>query len=212
MKTTTKSCLARPPAAAAAVLTLWFMIGGAQAIRAEDSEILSPPGQDMVLVSAKTVNELERRILFLEETVEALTVSWQHINTHRLCVSDDSGAETCISKPQLDALLTRLEQAKGGEPAVSQEAAVAPPAAPVEMAATIAPAADPTVEPASDTAIEPTAEPTTVAGENLPSGQEAEFTGTVTPRDSSAGPLTGAAVLSYPKVEIYEEPAAPSDN
>ena len=52
----------------------------------------------------------------------------------------------------------------------------------------------------------------TVVGENLPSGQEPEFTGTVTPHDSSAGASTGAAVLSYPKVEIYEEPAAPSDN
>jgi hypothetical protein len=76
------------------------------------------------------------------------------------------------------------------------------------MAATIAPAAEPTI----DASTEPPAEPQTVVGENLPSGQEPEVTGTVTPRDSSAGPLTGAAVLSYPKVEIYEEPTAQSDN
>jgi hypothetical protein len=208
MKTITKSRFARPPAAAAAVVAFWFMIGGAQAVRAEDSENLSPPGQDMILVSAKTVNELEQRILFLEETVEALTVSWQHIDTHRLCISDDGGAETCISKPQLDALLIQFAQAKSSEPAVSQEAAVAPPAEPVEMAATIAPS----TEPGTDPGTEATVEPTTVVGENLPSGQEPEFTGTVTSHDSSAGPSTGAAVLSYPKVEIYEEPTAPSDN
>jgi hypothetical protein len=211
MKTTTKSSFARPPAAAA-VLAFWFMIGGAQAVRAEDSDILSPPGQDMVLVSAKTVNELEQRILFLEETVEALTVSWQHIDTHRLCVSDDSGAETCISKPQLDALLIQFAQAKSSEPAVSPGAAVAPPAEPVEMAATTAPSAEPTIDPGS----EPIAEPATVVGENVSSDHEPEFTGTVTPldsyHDSFAGPSTGAAVLSYPKVEIYEEPTARSDN
>jgi hypothetical protein len=211
MKTPTKSRFARPPAAAA-VLAFWLMIGGAQAVRAEDSDILSPPGQDIVLVSAKTVNELEQRILFLEETVEALTVSWQHINTHRLCVSDDSGAETCVSKRQLDALLIQLAEAKGGEAAVSQEAAVAPPAKPVETAATADPSAEPTIAWTPDPRTEPIAAPSIVVGENLPSAQEPEVTGTVTPDDASAGPSTGAAVLAYPKVEIYEEPTAPSDN
>ena len=211
MKIPTKSRFARPPAAAA-VLAFCFAIGGAQAVRSEDTDILSPPGQDMVLVPAKTVNELEQRILFLEESIEALTVSWQHINTHRLCVSDDSGAETCISKPQLDALLIRFAQAERSEPVAAQEVAAAPPAAPVEMATTIAPSAEPTAELTPDPGTEPIAEPATVVGENLPSGQEPEFTGTVTPHDSSASASTGAAVLSYPKVEIYEEPAAPSDN
>jgi hypothetical protein len=211
MKTPTKSCFARPPAAAA-VLAIWFMIGGAQAVRAEDSDILAPPGQDMVLVSAKTVNALEQRILFLEETVEALTVSWQHINTHRLCVSDDSGAETCISKPQLDALLVQFAQAKGNEPAVSQEAAVAPPAKPVEMVATTDPPAEATVALTADPGTEPIVEPTTVVEESLPSVPEPEVTGTVRPGEASAGPSTGAAVLSYPKVEIYEEPTARSDD
>jgi hypothetical protein len=207
MKIPTKSRFARPPAAAA-VLAFCFAIGGAQAVRSEDSDILSPPGQDMVLVPAKTVNELEQRILFLEESVEALTVSWQHINTHRLCVSDDSGAETCISKPQLDALLIQFAQAERSEPAAAQEVAAAPPAAPVEMATTIAPSAEPTAELTPD----PGTAPSTAVGENPPSGQEPEFTGTVTSHDSSASPSAGPAVLSYPKVEIYEEPAAPSDN
>jgi hypothetical protein len=209
MKTTMKSRLARPYAAAA-VLAFSLTFGGSQAVRAEDSDILSAPGQDMVLVPAKTVDELEQRVIYLEETVAALTESWQHINTHRLCVSDDGGAETCISKPQLDALLIQFAQAKISEPSVSQEAAVAPPAEPVEMVATTAPSADP--------AIDAGTEPTTVVGEILPSDPEPEFTGTVKTEaqdslhDSSAGPSTGAAVLSYPKVEIYEEPVARTDD
>jgi hypothetical protein len=219
MKTTVKSRFARPSvAAAAAVLAFWLTLGGSQAVRAEDTDILSAPGQDMVLVPAKTVNELEQRVIYLEETVAALTESWQHINTHRLCVSDDSGAETCISKPQLDALLIHFAQAKLSEPPVAQEAAVAPPAEPVEMAAVTPPPAEPTAEEpfvsTPDPGTEPVIEATTVVGEISPPDQEPEITGTVklADQDSSAGPVNGAAVVSYPKVEIYEEPLSQSDN
>jgi hypothetical protein len=225
MKPTMKSRLARSSLAAAAVLAFWFTFGSAQTVRAEASDSLSP-AQDMVLVPAKTVSELEQRVIYLEETVAALTESWQHINTHRLCVSDDSGAETCISKPQLDALLIQFAQAKISEPvkiseaaeiseaSVSQETAAAPPAEPVEMVATTPLSAELATEPTIDPGTEPIVEPTTVVGENLTSDQEPEFTGTVKPvdQDSSAGPSTGAAVLSYPKVEIYEEPTTRSND
>lgn len=225
MKPTMKSRLARSSLAAAAALAFWFTFGSAQAVRAEESDILSPPVQDMVLVPAKTVSELEQRVIYLEETVAALTESWQHINTHRLCVSDDSGAETCISKPQLDALLIQFAQAKISEPvkiseaeiseaSLSQETAAAPPAEPVEMAATTPLSAELATEPTIDPGTEPITEPTTVVGENSTSGQEPEFTGTVQPvdQDSSAGLSTGAAVLFYPKVEIYEEPTTRSND
>jgi hypothetical protein len=193
MKTSMKSCFARPSVVAAAVLAFWFTFGGSQVVRAEEAEILSPPGQDMVLVSAKTVLELEQRVIFLEETVAALTESWQHIDTHRLCVSDDSGAETCISKPQLDALLTQFAEAKLSQVSMPQEAAASPPAQPVEIAA----------------ATPPSSEPITVVGESLRSDQDPEVTGTAT---LATEPSTGAAVLSYPNVEIYEEPAARSED
>jgi hypothetical protein len=196
MKTILMSRLVRPSAAiaAAAVLASWFTFGGSQVVRAEDPEILSPSGQDMVLVPAKTVDALEQRVIFLEETVAALTESWQHVNTHRLCVSDDSGAETCIGKSQLDALLTQFARAQINQASVSQEANASPPAEPVEMAAT--------------TQTLPSSEPTTVVGKNLLPDQDPESTGTVQP---AATDSTGAAVLSYPKVEIDEEPAAKSD-
>jgi len=215
---TEKSRFARPSvaAAAAAVLAFWLTLGGSQAVRAEDADILSAPGQDMVLVSAKTVSELEQRVIYLEETVAALTESWQHINTHRLCVSDDSG-ETCISKPQLDALLIQFAQAKISEPPVAQEAAIAPPAEPVVMVAvTSAPAEEPAAEETTEWTPDPGTEPievTTVVGEISPPHQDPDFTGTVklADQDSSVGPVTGAAVVSYPNVEIYQEPSSQSD-
>jgi hypothetical protein len=243
MKTTVKPRFARPCLAAA--MLAFCLAFGSQAVRAEDSDNPSVPGQDMVLVPAKTVSELEQRVIYLEENVAALTESWQHINTHRLCVSDDSGAETCISKPQLDALLVQFAQAKINDPAVAQEA-------PVETAATTPPPADEAVAEASEwpansgkepitqpAAVvgknspldqdndvaeasewpanpgkEPITQPAAVVGENSPSDQDNDITGTVklADHDSSAGPSTGPAVVSYPKVEIYEEPAAVRTN
>jgi hypothetical protein len=275
MKTTVKPRLARPSVAAAAILAFGLTFAG-QAVRAEVPDSPSVPGQDMVLVSAKTVSELEQRIIYLEENVAALTESWQHINTHRLCVSDDSGAETCISKPQLDALLVHFAQAKMNAPAAEQDAAVATPAAPVETAATTPPAVqepewpadagkEPITEPAivvgknspsdqgsevvetaawpdnagkepvpepavvvgknsasdqdgdvveaigwpADAGKEPVIQPAAVVGENSRSEPNNDITGTVklADHDSSAGPSSGPAVVSYPKVEIYQEPA-----
>jgi len=197
MKTTMQSRSARPSAVAAvAVLAFWFTFGASQIVRAEDSETLAPPAQDMVLMPVKTVETLEQRVIFLEETVEALTESWQHIDTHRLCVSDDGGAETCITKAQLDVLLTQLGQAKLSAPATSQEASASSPAV------SDAVVSETETSPVADPGTEPSSEPTIVVGENLLIDQEPDITGSVKPA------ATGAAVLSYPKVEIYEEPAA----
>jgi hypothetical protein len=198
MKTTVKSHLDRPSAAVAAatLLAIWFTFGGCRSARADDIETVSSPAQDMVLVSAKTVNELQQRIIYLEETVEALTQSWQRIETHRLCVSDDGGAQTCITKPQLDFILTKLAIAEISQSSVAQEAKASAPAEAVEAAVT--------------TETLPSSEPPTVVGENLLPDQDPATTGTVT--SESAGSSTGATVLSYPKVEIYEDPVARSDN
>jgi hypothetical protein len=221
MKTTRKSFLAGPSAAAiaAAVLGFWLSVGGAQVVRAEDAETLASPGQDMVLMPVKAVHALEQRVIYLEETVAALTESWQHINTHRLCVSDDSGAETCITKAQLDFLLTKLANAQISQPAVSQEAKATAPAEPVEMAVTAeisqpavsqeakaAPSAEP-IETAATAEPAPLADPVTVVGENVLPAEEPEITGTVSPAIAGDA-ITGPAVLSYPNVEIYEEPVA----
>lgn len=201
MTTPVKSVLARPSVAAAALLAAWFTFGGSQIARAEDPETIAPPAQEMILVPAKDVHALEARVAYLEETVAALTESWQHIDTHRLCVSDDSGAETCITKAQLDVFLSQSAQAKTSEPALAQEAKLAPPAEATEAAEVVAAAPTPP-------AAEPAAEPATVVSENALPQPEPEITGTV----AAASASEGDAVAPAPKLEVYEEPAAKSED
>jgi hypothetical protein len=162
MTTPVKSVLFKPSVAVAAVLTAWFTFGGSQIARAEDPETLSPPAQEMILVPAKDVHALQERVAYLEETVAALTESWQHIDTHRLCVSDDSGAETCITKPQLDALLASQ----------ANVAAISPPPAIVAVESV-------TVATMTDTS-EPV--PSAVSHDVAQTDQEPEYTGSITPR------------------------------
>jgi hypothetical protein len=195
------SVLFRPSVAAATALAAWFTFGGSQIARAEDPETISPPAQEMILVPAKDVHTLEQRVAYLEETVAALTEAWQHINTHRLCVSDDSGAETCITKAQLDVFLSQSAHAKISEPALAQQAKLAAPVEATEAAEVVA--AAPTA-PAS----EPAAEPAAVVSEDVLPQPEPETTGTVAPASASEGD----AVAPAPKLEVYEEPAAKSED
>jgi hypothetical protein len=158
--------------ATAAILAFWFTVSGPQVVRADDPETASFPRQEMVLVPAKSMDALEQRVIYLEQKVAALTESWQHINTHRLCVSDDSGAETCITKAQLDSFLNPAPHAEINQPAVPEEAE-AWLAAPIESA---------TTEPLQSS------EPTTIVGENVLPDQEPETTGTVNSAISGAAP------------------------
>jgi hypothetical protein len=140
MKTRAKSWLISTSSAfSVALLAFSFSVGDSHAVRAGDPEIVSYPGQETVVVPVKDLQVLEQRVRYLEESVADLTESWQHIDTHRLCVSDDAGAtETCITKPQLDALLVSqaaVAQASAPE-AVVAEAKTLPAEEPVAVAAT----------------------------------------------------------------------------
>jgi hypothetical protein len=101
-------------AMAMALLAFSFAIGGSQAVRADDSETISPAGQDAVLVPGQDVPALEQRLAYLEEVAAALMSD------------DDGGAENCVTKPHLDALLV-------SQPNVAE---ASPPAAIVEEANT----------------------------------------------------------------------------
>jgi hypothetical protein len=146
MKTRAKSLLVGTSGAfAVALLAFSLTVGGARTVRADDPETVSYPGQETVLVPVKDLQVLEQRVIYLEETVAGLTESWQHINTHRLCVSDEAGAtETCISKAQLDALLAGQAKVAAAEaPAAAveeaksvEEAKISPAEEPVALAAT----------------------------------------------------------------------------
>ena len=175
--------------ATAAILAFWFTFGS-QVVRADDPGALAPV-QEMALVPVKTIDALEQRVKYLEKSVAALHESWQHINTHRLCVSDDSGAESCITKAQLDSFLSKEAHAEISQPAASEEAGTSPPAAPIESAA---------IDPS------PSSEPTAIVGEDVLPNQDPETTGTV----NSA--ISGAAIVSTPEIEIYEEPVGRSDD
>lgn len=208
--------IARPFAVAALLAVFGF--AGSAPVRAD--EAAAPPAEDMILVSAKSVQSLEQRVIFLEETVAALTESWQHIDTHRMCALDeDNGAETCLTKSRLDALLQHdahdphaavinvvpQEAAQSAETA--EDKAEIPAAAPTESKQSDASSPEPSVSEiaAVETpAAAPTVSATTVVYEN--SEAEPETTGSV------QGAITGAAVLSFPHVEIYEVPVVQSED
>jgi hypothetical protein len=90
---------------AALLLTLSF--DGSRAARAADPDALTPLLETIITPIITTVQGVEQRLARLERTVGSFADSFtsQRIATQQLCVSDDSGAQTCISKSQLDALL-----------------------------------------------------------------------------------------------------------
>ena len=59
---------------------------------------------------ASMIQGFEERIAGLEETVRTLSGISEHVTTKELCVADDTGAQTCVSKAQLDALLKLAER------------------------------------------------------------------------------------------------------
>ncbi|HEY7300862.1 MAG TPA: hypothetical protein VH684_23460 [Xanthobacteraceae bacterium] len=73
------------------------------------------------------VHSVEQRIASIEATVALFAGSFttQQLNTRQLCVADESGAQTCITKAQLDALLAKMTHTAAAElPPVTAPAAV----------------------------------------------------------------------------------------
>jgi hypothetical protein len=168
---------------AVAALALACTLGASQASRAEEGEALAAPAQDMVLVSAKSIEALEQRVIYLEETVASLTDAWQHIDTHRICVSDATGStETCLTKPELDALLVNK-------------------AAPAEAAPTTTTAADaggpPAITPVESVAAAEPAEPASAEVANAAPQDEPEQTGSI----ASLHPAVEPEGLPKPEID-----------
>src|SRR5262245_6560114 len=108
--------------ASIALVALCVAAGIPQGARADDVKTLALPSHDMIVAPIiEAVNTLALRISHLEETVSLFAASFnsQRAAARQLCVSDESGAETCVTKAQLDALLKRVAQAEISEPAVT---------------------------------------------------------------------------------------------
>lgn len=187
MSTGMKPFLVRTSGAlAVAALALSMSFGGVSAARAEEPQTVFLQGQEMALVPVKSIEALEKRIAYLEETVKSLTEAWQHIDTHRICASDPNGeSETCLTKPQLDALIA-------AQPPVAQAAAEAPaaevpaPEAPVaeapapEAPTVVAVTPPPTVEPVENMATVEAVEPPPAVLASEAQQDEPEQTGSIT--------------------------------
>jgi hypothetical protein len=80
--------------------------GGGSAVRAEDPA--ASPGS----VLEKIVTGIEQRVTDLQASVAAFADSFTatRIAAQELCVGDSNGAQTCITKAQLDALLRATVQ------------------------------------------------------------------------------------------------------
>jgi hypothetical protein len=135
-----------------ALLALSFNVGGS-AVRAEDS----PLQTSMFEPIAKMVQGLEERMASLESTVMAFAGSFtsEHITTTELCVSDEGGAKTCITKAQLDKLLKLQVQLGAAEEHPADHASVTE--APAQMPQQAAEQAPAQVEAMAPPAVGPVA-------------------------------------------------------
>jgi hypothetical protein len=204
----------RSGAFAVALLALSFSVGGSYVVRAEDPEVSISSLREMVVEPImKAVSGLEQRLTNLEEGLALFAASFSshQIITRELCVSDDSGAQTCISKAQLDTLIkvmahADVKEVDVKEPAVTPaEEATAIPAERAEINAETEIAA--TAEPVETVETLAATEPTeSVNNEQLAKeDQEIEATGSVTI------PSSGAALVWYPNVEISSPTALPQE-
>jgi hypothetical protein len=144
-----------------AVLAAAFSFGGPSTLRAAD-EVILPAMQEMVIAPIMRAMEgFEQRLAQMEVSVGALaeSLTTRRIVVQQICLADDSGAQTCITKGELDSLLRKVAQADIDEPT---EVAAEPSVAPAPEAVVVAEPAEPATaeEPASSTevAISPAAE------------------------------------------------------
>src|SRR5437867_11251385 len=118
-----------------AFLALAFT-SGASMVRAQSQSDV--PTWMMVDPISTAVKAAEERIASLEAKVTSLTeqLAARQSMEHELCVADDAGARTCISKAQLDRLL-KMMQAAAIEPPAQVTNSVAAVAEPAEAAPTV---------------------------------------------------------------------------
>ena len=115
-------------------LIAFSMAFGAPAVRAQSDGSATSWRELAVDPIMNAIHAVEARLASIEASVALFAGSFttHELNTRQLCVSDETGAQTCITKAQLDALLARMPQAAAAEPATPAAEA---PAAVVEAPA-----------------------------------------------------------------------------
>lgn len=172
-----------------AVLAFAVSLDGARVVRADDADDLTASLQEMIVDPImKTVHGLDQRLASLEASVGGMAeeLGSRRVVARMLCVADESGAETCITKAQLDSLLSAVARAEISAPAAAVKAAKA-------VAA---------VQPAAAVITKDPARAPDLAGstaEKSVADDEPEHTGTVA--------ASGAAIVLYPEVEVVVVPA-----
>jgi hypothetical protein len=148
------------------------------------------------------VKAVEERLTSLEAKVASVAeqgASRQSME-HELCVADDAGARTCVSKAQLDRLLKMMQFAAIEPPPHTTnsvtalvEPAEAAPSAPETKAAAVE---EPTkIETTTATAVEAPRQAEQVAAETLE--PDSTPTGSIPASESQ-----GRALVTHPEVEI----------
>lgn len=173
-----------------AVLTLAVSLDGSRAVWADDADDLTSSLQEMIVDPImKTVQGLEARVTGLEAAVGAMSESFtsRRVAAQVLCVADETGSQTCITKAQLDVLLSGIARAEISQPPVAATEAKASPAEePVETVVT------------KDTS-QYSEQPAPVE-EKSKAEQEPENTGSIQSASS------GAAIVLNPGVEVTDDP------
>jgi hypothetical protein len=202
-----------------AALLLALSFNGSHSARAADPDALTPLLETIVTPIIMTVQGVEHRLSGLENTVGAFADSFtsRRVVAQVLCVADESGAQTCITKGQLDALLKRVAQAEVSQPSdaaagSASHAEVAQPSDSPEISQPSDPVTEASARPPAESVesvitTEPTPPaPTNVQGSIVLPDQDPDTTGTITTAAS------GAAVVLHPEIEISIVPGARADD
>ena len=91
---------------AIALAAAGFSFGGSHAVRADNPQM--PALQEMVIAPMlRAIDGVGERLALVETTVAAFahSIVTKQVTTPQICLSDESGAQTCITKAHLDALL-----------------------------------------------------------------------------------------------------------
>ena len=111
-----------------AVLAFAVSLDGSRAVRADDADDLTASLQEMIVDPImKAVQGLDQRLAVLEASVGGMAeqLSSRPVVARVLCVADESGAQTCITKAQLDSLLSGVAHAETSPPSAAVKEAKA---------------------------------------------------------------------------------------